>query len=107
MPCLTWHALHATFPAVIVSFANRATERFAVEGKSKFGGMDVARAMARLQVLHAAQSLDDIPPLRSIGLHALSGDRQGQWAMTINGPWRLVFRFEDGNARDVEIVDYH
>jgi toxin HigB-1 len=92
---------------VIASFANRATERFAIDGKSKFSGMDVAKAMARLKLLHAAKSLEDIPPLKSVGLHALSGDRQGQWAMTINGPWRLVFRFADGDAHDVEIVDYH
>ena len=92
---------------VIVSFADRATERFAVEGKSKFGGMDVAKAMARLKLLRAARSLDDIPPLRSVGLHALSGSRQGLWAMTINGPLQLVFRFRDGNAEDVEIIDYH
>ncbi|MCB2058132.1 MAG: type II toxin-antitoxin system RelE/ParE family toxin [Novosphingobium sp.] len=94
-------------PHVILSFANRATERFSRDGKSKFTGMDVAKAMARLKVLHAATSLDDIPPLKSVGLHPLVGDRQGQWAMTINGPWRLVFRFKDGNAEDVEIVDYH
>ena len=94
-------------PCVIISFANRATERFAREGKSKFSGMDVAKAMARLQVLHAATALEDIPPLKSVGLHPLVGDRQGQWAMTINGAWRLVFRFKDGNAEDVEIVDYH
>jgi proteic killer suppression protein len=97
-----WHALR-----VIVSFANRATERFAREGKSKFAGLDVTKAMARLQVLHAAETLDAIPPLKSVGLHALSGDRQGQWAMTINGPWRLVFHFHDGNAEAVEIVNYH
>lgn len=92
---------------VIVSFANRATERFAREGKSKFAGLDAGKAMARLKVLRAARSINDIPPLKSIGLHALTGDRKGQWAMTINGPWRLVFRFRDGNAEDVEIVDYH
>lgn len=92
---------------MIVSFANRATERFAREGKSKFTGMDVAKAMARLKILRAARSLDDISPLKSVGLHPLVGDRQGQWAMTINGPWRVVFRFKDGNAEDVEIVDYH
>ena len=102
MPCYSCH-----LPQVIKSFASRATERFALEGKSKFTGMDVAKAFARLQVLHAATSLDDIPPLKSVGLHALSGDRQGQWAMTINGPWRLIFRFRDGNAVDVEIIDYH
>lgn len=92
---------------MIVSFANRATERLAREGKSKFAGLDAVKAMARLQLLHAASSLDDIPPLKSVGLYALSGNRQGQWAMTINGPWRLVFRFRDGHAEDVEIVDYH
>ena len=92
---------------MIVSFANRTTERFARSGKAKFAGMDVGKAMARLQVLNAAASLDDIPPLKSVGLHALSGDRQGQWAMTISGRWRLVFRFAGGNAHDVEIVDYH
>lgn len=92
---------------MIVSFANRATERFAVDGKSKFSGMDVGKAMARLKILRAARSIADISPLKSVGLHALAGDRQGQWAMTVNGPWRLVFRFRDGNAEDVEIVDYH
>ena len=102
MPCQSCY-----YSRVIKSFANRSTERFAIDGKSKFSGMDVGKAMARLQVLHAATSLDDIPPLKSVGLHALVGDRQGQWAMTINGPWRLVFRFRDGNAEDVEIVDYH
>lgn len=102
MSCASCH-----IPHVIVSFANRATERFAIDGKSKFRGMDVAKAMARLKVLRAARSIDDIPPLKSVGLHALSGDRQGQWAMTINGPWRLFFRFANGDAHDVEIVDYH
>lgn len=37
----------------------------------------------------------------------LKGDRRGQWALTINGRWRLCFRFADGDAYDVEIVDYH
>lgn len=92
---------------MIVSYANRATERFAVEGKSKFSGLDEEKARARLKILRVAQSVSDIPPLRSVGLHALSGDRQGQWAMKINGPWRLVFRFRDGHAEEVEIVDYH
>ena len=104
---MTCHVVRIISFIVILSFANRKTERFARDGKSKFSGMDVGKAMARLQVLHAAASLDDIPPLKSVGLHALSGDRRGQWAMTINGPWRLVFRFSGGNAEDVEIVDYH
>ncbi|MBF0306010.1 MAG: type II toxin-antitoxin system RelE/ParE family toxin [Alphaproteobacteria bacterium] len=58
-------------------------------------------------MLDAAISLQAISPLRSMGLHPLKGDRQGQWAITINGPWRICFRFENGSAHDVEIVDYH
>ncbi|MEJ2102644.1 MAG: type II toxin-antitoxin system RelE/ParE family toxin [Desulfobacterales bacterium] len=46
-------------------------------------------------------------PLKSVGLHKLSGDRAGQWAMAVNGPWRICFRFKNGNAYDVEITDYH
>ncbi len=92
---------------MIKSYDNKLTERFAETGKSKFTGLDIAKAMARLQVLDAAGALADIPPLKSIGLHALVGDRKGYWAMTINGPWRLVFRFVGGDAFDVEIVDYH
>jgi proteic killer suppression protein len=45
--------------------------------------------------------------LRSVGLHKLKGDRKGDWAIKVNGPWRIVFRFEEGNAYEVEIVDYH
>lgn len=92
---------------MIKSIADTVTRQFVETGKSRFSGLDVARAMARLNVLNAARSLDDISPLRSIGLHKLTGDRKGQWAMTINGPWRLCFRFENGDAYDVEIVDYH
>lgn len=45
--------------------------------------------------------------LKSVRLHKLSGDRAGQWAMTVNGPWRICFRFKNGNAYDVEIIDHH
>jgi len=51
--------------------------------------------------------LSDISPLKSVGLHPLKGKRQGQWAITVNGPWRICFRFKDGHAYDVEIIDYH
>jgi proteic killer suppression protein len=57
--------------------------------------------------LNAAPSLNAVTPLRSVGLHKLKGDRAGYWAIKINGPWRIVFRFKDGNAYEVEIVDYH
>ncbi len=69
--------------------------------------MDVQRALARLQLLDAMATLQEVPALGSVGLHKLKGKRKHQWAMTINGPWRLVFTFRGGNAYDVEIVDYH
>ncbi len=40
-------------------------------------------------------------------MHKLRGDRAGQWAMTVNDRWRICFRFQDGDAHDVEIADYH
>jgi len=76
-------------------------------GVSKYRGLDQAKARARLQLLDAVTRLDEIPDLASVGLHKLRGSRRGEWAMTINGPWRLVFKFRDGDAYDVDIVDYH
>ena len=68
--------------------------------------MDVEAAETRLAALEAATSLADLGPLKAIGLHKLAGARRDQWAITINGPWRLCFRFKDGDAWEVEIVDY-
>ena len=64
-------------------------------------------ALRRLAALDAADSLNDLSALRSIGLHKLPRDRAGQWAITVSGRWRICFRFRGGNAYDVEIVDYH
>ncbi len=92
---------------MIKTWANAATRRFAEDGKNKFSGMDAEAAEDLIAALDAASSLHDLSPLKSVGLHKLSGDRKEQWAMTINGPWRLCFRFENGDAWEVEIVDYH
>jgi proteic killer suppression protein len=92
---------------MIRSWRNASTRRFAETGKSRWSGMNVDRAMERLQALNSAKSLDGLGRLNSLGLHKLSGGRAGFGALTINGPWRLVFRFTDGHAHDVEIVDHH
>ncbi|MBI5165541.1 MAG: type II toxin-antitoxin system RelE/ParE family toxin [Magnetospirillum sp.] len=93
---------------MLKTFASSATRRLFETGKAKFpGGMDANRAVVLLHMLNAAASLEAISPLRSMGLHPLKGDRQGQWAITVNGPWRICFRFADGHAYDVDIVDYH
>jgi len=93
---------------MIKSWASRSSQRFFEQGKaSKYRGLDAEAAQDLLAVLEAATSLKDLSPLRSIGLHKLKGDRKGQWAMTVNGPWRICFRFRNGDAYDVDIVDYH
>lgn len=92
---------------MIRTWANSATRQFAENGKNKFSGIDEEVAEELLAALHAATSLDDLSPLKSVDLHKLAGSRKGSWAMTVNGPWRVCFRFADGDAWDVEIVDYH
>ena len=93
---------------MIRSWANRNSQRFYEEGNtSKFRGLDVATADDLLASLDAAESLTDLSPLKSLGLHKLSGNRAGRWAMTVNVPWRICFRFKEGDAYDVEITDYH
>ena len=64
-------------------------------------------AVDLLLALNAAETLQDLSPLRSVGLHKLKGERKAQWAMTVNGPWRICFEFRKGDAFNVEIVDYH
>ena len=92
---------------MIETWANSATRQFAETGKCKFSELDIEAAQDLIAALDAATSLKDLSPLKSVGLHKLDRDRKEQWAMTINGRWRLCFRFEDANAYDVEIVDYH
>jgi proteic killer suppression protein len=69
--------------------------------------LDFDSALDLLLALNVAASLHDLSPLKSVGLHKLKGDRKGQWAMTVNGPWRICFEFRNGDAYNVEIVDYH
>ena len=67
---------------MVKSWANSATRRFAEEGKSKFAGLDGEKAEDLLAALNAAGALSDLSLLKSVGLHKLTGDRKGQWAMT-------------------------
>ncbi|HEX4480916.1 MAG TPA: type II toxin-antitoxin system RelE/ParE family toxin [Rudaea sp.] len=92
---------------MIKSWRDGPTRRFAEAGKSKFAGMDTEAALELLAVLDAAVSIKDLSPLKSVGLHKLSGNRRYQWAVTVNGPWRICFEFKNGDAWNVEIVDYH
>lgn len=60
-----------------------------------------------MDMLESASELRDLAALPSNHLHPLYGDREGQWAISVNGPWRLCFRFEDGEVYDLKLVQYH
>jgi toxin HigB-1 len=93
---------------MIKSFADAQTERLFASGKSRrFAPEILQRATMRLLQLHAATMVDDLRMPPSNRLEPLQRDRAGQWSIRINNQWRLCFRFEDGDAFDVEIVDYH
>lgn len=64
---------------------------------------NVEDILARLDQASSPQALN-LPGYR---LHALKGDRKGLWAVTVRANWRIVFRFEDGDAVDVDLLDYH
>jgi proteic killer suppression protein len=90
------------------TWRNAATRKL-WEGQlsNQFRGLDVDAAIDLLLALNVAKSLQDLSPLRSVGLHRLKGDRKKQWAMTVNDRGRICFEFRKGDAFDVEIVDYH
>ena len=61
----------------------------------------------KLKLLNRAKTVDDLRNPPGNRLHPLSGDRAGQHSISINDQWRICFVWKDGNADDVEIVDYH
>jgi proteic killer suppression protein len=93
---------------VIRSWRNVATRKvWEGERPNRFRGLDFEAAVDLLLALSVAKTLRDLSPLKSVGLHKLKGNRRDQWAMTVNGPWRICFEFRKGDAYEVEIVDYH
>ena len=63
--------------------------------------------MRRLEYVDLAVTLDDLRAPPSNRLHMLEGDRRGQFSISVNDQWRICFRFEDGDAHEVEFCDYH
>lgn len=64
-------------------------------------------ARRKLRMLNNAQRIDDLRVPPNNRLEKLSGDRDGQWSIRINGQWRICFCFDAGHASLVEIIDYH
>ena len=93
---------------MIKSFRNRDTERVFDRQRVRQWPSGVLRAALRkLLILDAAENLADLRVPPGNRLERLRGSREGQRSIRINDQWRICFRWRDGDAYDVEIVDYH
>ena len=93
---------------MIRSFRDRDTERVFLRERSRRLPLSVQRiAQRKLAVLHASESVQDLRVPPGNRLERLSGDREGQHSIRVNDQWRICFRWSEGDAYDVEIVDYH
>jgi proteic killer suppression protein len=92
---------------MIKSFRCKDTQAL-FENRSPRGFRSIAVAAERkLQMLDSAKAIADLRSPPGNRLYALKGNRKGRWSIRINDQWRVCFRFERGDAFDVEIVDYH
>lgn len=92
---------------MIRSFRHKGLERFFLKGnKSGIQARHAARLRLILGRLNASTSPGDMN-LPGLSLHPLSGDRSGDWSVTVSGNWRVTFRFVDSDAEGVNYEDYH
>lgn len=93
---------------MIKSFANKDTERvFSGRKPKKLPQQILDRAEAKLVILDSVAEVEELRTPPGNRLEQLGGDRAGQWSVRINQRYRICFNWEDGDAYDVEIVDYH
>jgi len=92
---------------MIKSFRHKGLRRlFEDDDGRKLPPDMVGRINLILSTLHASEEIEgmNVPTFR---LHSLAGDLKGRYAVTVRANWRIIFRFEDGDAFDVDFVDYH
>ena len=93
---------------MIKTFASKETEKLFQREVSRGLPTDIQRkARQKLEILDAAEILDDLKVPPGNRLEKLRGDREGQHSIRINQQWRICFRWKNGNCFDVGIVDYH
>ena len=92
---------------MIRSFRHRGLRRlYERDDPSRISADQLDRITLALADLDAANKPSDLN-LPGYRLHPLRGDQRGVWSISISGNWRLTFRFEDGDAYDVDLLDYH
>lgn len=96
------------YSCVIRSFRGKDTQVLFQREPTRKWGLSVQRAgLRKLLILDAATSLEDLRTPPGNRLEKLSGHRSGQHSIRVNDQWRVCFRWHQGDALDVEIVDYH
>ena len=92
---------------MIRSFRSRALRRFMERGEERrIHPEHRERVRDTLVRLNASAAPDDMD-LSGFRLHPLKGEHAGFWAVTVRANWRVIFRFDDGHAADVDYLDYH
>jgi len=91
---------------VIASFQHKGLEKLYHGNKKLIEASLRTKAENILFVLDAAAKVEDVN-LPGFRLHELTGNRKGTWSIAVNKNWRITFRFESGNALDVNLEDYH
>jgi toxin HigB-1 len=93
---------------VIINFCDKETEKIWNNTYSKKYPIEIQKtAKRKLLQINAAINLNDLKIPPGNRLHDLKDDRKGQWSISINDQWRICFKWQENNAYDVEIVDYH
>ncbi|MDZ4142888.1 MAG: type II toxin-antitoxin system RelE/ParE family toxin [Methylotenera sp.] len=93
---------------MIKSFRHKGLALFFTTGiKSGIQPHHAIKLQIQLTALSVAESPDDLKAAASWRLHSLSGKLQGYWSLTVNGNWRLIFRFDDTDIELVDYLDYH
>ena len=92
---------------MIASFKHRGLRRlYDHDDRSGLSAEHVDKIKRVLARLDEVSKVHDMA-LPGFGLHRLKGKFKGRWAVSVSANWRIVFRFENGNAHDVDLLDYH
>lgn len=96
---------------MIVSFGNKLAKDLVEENSSKevraFPTELIRACRRKLNMLHAAKAPEDLKVPPGNRLEALKGNRKGEYSIRVNDQWRITFKFEQGNAHEVKVEDYH
>ena len=92
---------------MIRGFRHKGLQQLFEEDNAKGVNAEHVRKIKQiLALLDAATTLSGLD-IQAYRLHPLKGDLKGFWSITVRANWRIIFRFDDGNVSDVDLVDYH